>query len=663
MTDPLNPAQREAVRHLDGPCLVIAGAGSGKTRVIVHKIAHLVDSGVPADRIGAITFTNKAAAEMAERVKAAGVGARGRAPLVSTFHSLGVQILRADAAAVGLRASFSILDADDAAAIVSESLATTDRKLVRRVAARISLWKNALIEPEAALAQADSDDALAAARCYRDYAATVAAYQAVDFDDLIRLPLALLRGSPEARERWRARLRYLLVDEYQDTNACQYELLRELVGARAAFTAVGDDDQSIYAWRGASIENLARLPRDYPQLKVIKLEQNYRSSVRILQAANALIAHNPKLYDKRLWSDRGMGDAVQVVPMEHDEHEAESVAMRLSAHRFEHRGQWRDYAVLYRGNHQARVFEQALRKERIPYVLSGGQSFFERAEIRDLCAYFRVLANPADDPAFVRAACTPKRGVGAATLAALGTYAGQRGRPMLAAAGEAGLESRLGARQIEPLRRFAAFVERIAARAPREPAAAVLDDLLAAIDYRAHLTDTMDERTAAAKWQNVCDFVDWVKRRAEETGQNLLELAQTVALLSRLDSDEADPDAVRLSTLHAAKGLEYPHVFLVGVEEGLLPHGGGAAEGEPEEPARIEEERRLLYVGITRAQRSLHITWCRNRRRGRDGSAERQPSRFLAELGLDRVAPGQTAAEPVSGKQRLAALRAMLQTR
>ena len=650
------------MRYLDGPCLVIAGAGSGKTRVIIHKIGHLIGSGVPADRIGAITFTNKAASEMAERMKAMVRLPAGRAPLVSTFHSLGVQMLRADGASIGLRKSFSILDADDAAAIVAASLATTDRKAVRRVAAQVSLWKNALVEPDAAIASAATDDELIAARCYRDYAATVAAYQAVDFDDLIRLPLRVLRESDEARERWRARLRYLLIDEYQDTNACQYALLRELVGARGAFTAVGDDDQSIYAWRGASIENLARLPADFPQLRVIKLEQNYRSTVRILQAANTLIANNPKLYDKKLWSELGTGDPVQVVPMDDDEHEAESVVMRLSAHRFERRAQWRDYAILYRSNHQARLFEQALRRERIPYVLSGGQSFFERAEIKDLCAYFRLLANDDDDPAFLRAVGVPRRGVGTATLAALGEHAATRGRSMLAALAEAGFESKLPARQIEPLRRFGAFVERIAARAAHEPAAPVLDDLLVAIDYRAHLRDTLDDRAAAAKWHNVCDFVDWVKKRADEDGKTLLELAQTIALLTRLDSQESDPDAVRLSTLHAAKGLEYPHVFLVGAEEGLLPHAGSSEPDEPEQPARIEEERRLMYVGITRAQRSLHLTWCRTRRRGKDGRAERQPSRFLAEIGLEQAAPAQPA-EPVSGKQRLAALKAMLQPR
>ena len=657
----LNAPQREAVRYLDGPCLVIAGAGSGKTRVIIHKIEHLIDSGIQPDRIGAITFTNKAASEMAERLKALVKMDSKRAPLVSTFHSLGVQMLRADGRAIGLKRAFSILDSDDAGAIVQQALATTDRKLVRNVQSRISLWKNALVEPDHAIKDAATDEELTAARVYREYAATVAAYQAVDFDDLIKLPLKLLTEHQEAREKWRAKIRYLLVDEYQDTNACQYELLKAIVGARGAFTAVGDDDQSIYAWRGASVENLARLPKDFPSLKVVKLEQNYRSTVRILQAANTLITNNPKLYEKKLWSEHGAGDPIQVLAMEDDEKEAESVVMRLSAHRFERQAQFRDYAILYRGNHQARAFEQALRRERIPYVMSGGQSFFERSEIKDLCAYFRLLANDDDDPAFIRAVGVPRRGVGVATLTTLGEYAAMRQVSMFAALFETGLESRLAPRQLAPLREFGEFINRLSYRAPKEPAAQVLDDLVSAISYRDHLADGHEERTAASKWANVVDFVEWVKKRATEDEKTLLEMAQTIALLTRLEGREDDQDAVRLSTLHASKGLEYPHVFLVGVEEGLLPHLGDSESADEVPPDRIEEERRLMYVGITRAQRSLHITWCRTRKRGRDGKVERQPSRFIGEIGLDDFKPGQANTEPpMSGKDRLAMLKAML---
>ncbi|MFA7667353.1 MAG: UvrD-helicase domain-containing protein, partial [Burkholderiaceae bacterium] len=305
MSAQLNSAQREAIRYLDGPCLVIAGAGSGKTRVITHKIVRLIEAGFPARAIGAITFTNKAAQEMAERLGKMVRLPESERPLVSTFHALGVQMLRRDGAALGLKRGFSIFDSDDAAGILQGALTTTDRKLVRRAQHRISLWKNALVDPDAALAGAAGHDEHQFALAYRDYAATLAAYQAVDFDDLIGLPVRLLREHEEVARAWREKLRYLLVDEYQDTNACQYALLQLLVGPRAAFTAVGDDDQSIYGWRGATLENLNRLSADFPNLKVIKLEQNYRSSVNILTAANRLIANNPKLHDKKLWSEHG----------------------------------------------------------------------------------------------------------------------------------------------------------------------------------------------------------------------------------------------------------------------------------------------------------------------------------------------------------------------
>jgi ATP-dependent DNA helicase Rep len=662
MTDTLNPAQREAVRYLDGPCLVIAGAGSGKTRVITQKIVHLLEGGVTPRAIGAITFTNKAAKEMADRLGRMTRLKGADTPLVSTFHSLGVQMLRADGTSIGLKKAFSILDADDAASIVAQLLSTTDRKLVRAVQSRISLWKNAGLDADEAMAAARDGDAHAAARLYRDYAATLAGYQAVDFDDLIGLPLKMLREVPEVAERWQNRLRYLLVDEYQDTNATQYELLKRLVGPRAAFTAVGDDDQSIYGWRGATLENLRRLSTDFPRLRVIKLEQNYRSSRSILAVANRLIANNPKLHEKTLWSELGVGDPVRVLPMDDDEAEAESIAMRLQSQRFERRGKFGDYAVLYRSNQQARAIEQALRREKIPYVLSGGQSWFERAEIRDVIAWLRLLANEDDDPAFIRAITTPKRGVGPQTLQALGGYAGERHVSMFAALFETGVESRLAARQLEPLRTFGAFVNRIGARAKREPAGALLEEILKAIGYHAHLVETFDERQATQKWQNVTDFVAWIAKRGEEDGKTLLDLAQTIALLSRLDGEDGDTDAVRLTTVHASKGLEFPHVFVVGCEEGLMPHTHDAEDEDDDGPQRVEEERRLMYVAVTRAQRSLTITWCRQRRRAK-AMVQRLPSRFIAEMGLEAEGGASAVVEAGVAKQRLASLKDLLKPR
>jgi ATP-dependent DNA helicase Rep len=514
------------------------------------------------------------------------------------------------------------------------------------------------VTPGEAGSRAGSDTEKLAARVFESYTATLKAYQAVDFDDLIALPVELFRTHPQALEKWQMRLRYLLIDEYQDTNACQYQLLRLLTGTRAAFTAVGDDDQAIYGWRGADIENLRSLPRDYPNLKLIKLEQNYRSTVRILKAANALIAHNEKLFDKRLWSELGQGDPIRVTACRDNEKEAERVVMQLQAHHFEHRAQFSDYAILYRGNFQARALEQQLRDQRVPYLLSGGQSFFDKAEIKDVTAYLRLLANNDDDPAFIRAVTTPRRGVGGTTLEALGKYAGERRLSLFAAAREEGFAHRVQPRQLAPLVEFCRFVTRFEHRAAWEAAGPVIEDLLAAIGYRAWLHDEEEKRVALARWENVEELKNWLAQKGREEKKSLLELAQTIALINLLDRQEEGkrPDAVQLSTLHAAKGLEFKHVFLVGVEEGVLPHR------ESLEPAKLEEERRLMYVGITRAQRSLHLSYAERRRQGRE-LIPSEPSRFIAEMGDDLRFSGGTAdavPDKAAGAARLAALRAML---
>jgi ATP-dependent DNA helicase Rep len=657
MSDQMNAFQREAVRHLDGPLLVLAGAGSGKTRVITQKIAYLVEEcGMSPSHIAAITFTNKASREMQERVGRILGAARAQAVNVSTFHALGARVLRQEARQVGLKPGFSILDAGDTDSLFRDLLPHAEKSYVRAIQGRISLWKNGLVEPDAAVAAAADDIEQTAARLYSDYERTLRAYQAVDFDDLIRLPVKLFEASSDVLSSWQGRLRYLLVDEYQDTNLCQYRLLKLLAGPRAAFTAVGDDDQSIYAWRGADSENLRALSADYAQLKVIKLEQNYRSTTRILKAANALIAHNPKLFEKRLWSDRGHGDIIQVNACRDGEHEAELVVARLVAHRFEHRGKWSDYAVLYRGNHQSRLFEQQLRDQKAPYVLSGGQSFFDRAEIKDVTSYLRLLANGDDDPAFIRAVTTPKRGIGGSTLEALGRYAGKRQLSLFAALFEAGAATEVPARQLEALREFGAFINRIEYRAAREPASQVLQDLLRAIGYEAWLFDTLDVGEAESKWANVRDFAQWLGKKGEDDNKTLMELTQTIALINMLDKNQEDSDAVQLATLHAAKGLEFRHVFLVGVEEGILPHRESLDE------RKLEEERRLMYVGITRAQHSLHLSWCARRKQGREWR-ECEPSRFIAELGDDlKFSGGKSDAAPdrATGRAKLAQFRALL---
>ncbi len=658
MSAQLNPPQREAIRYLDGPLLVLAGAGSGKTRVITQKIAYLIEAcGFDPRNIAAITFTNKAAREMQERVDKVLAGRSAKGLSISTFHSLGVRILREDAKALGYKPKFSIFDSTDCFGIVSELAGSVDKATIRKLQSVISNWKNALIPPDLALKNAQDETEALAARAYASYSATLKAYQAVDFDDLIALPVELFERHPDVLGKWQNRLRYLLVDEYQDTNACQYKLLKLLAGPRAAFTAVGDDDQAIYGWRGADIENLRGLPRDYPQLKLIKLEQNYRSTVRILKAANSLISHNEKLFDKRLWSDLGHGDPITVTVCRDNEKEAESVVMKLQAHKFEHRGEFRDYAVLYRGNFQARALEQFLRDQRVPYLLSGGQSFFDKAEIKDITAYLRLLANSDDDPAFIRAVTTPKRGVGGSTLEALGAYAGERHISLFAAAFEQGFAQRVQARQLAPVTEFCEFINRMEYRAGKEPAAQIMPDLLTAIGYEAWLYDHEEPRAAESKWGNVTEFSTWLSKKGEEEGKTLIDLTQTIALINMLDKKDGDPDAVQLSTLHAAKGLEFKHVFLIGIEEGVLPHR------ESQSDDKIEEERRLMYVGITRAQRSLHLSYCEKRKQGKE-LIPCEASRFIAEMGKEDLrfsgGGGESPPDKASGIARLAAMKAML---
>jgi ATP-dependent DNA helicase Rep len=646
----LNRAQDEAVHHLSGPCLVLAGAGSGKTRVIVHKIARLLQAGLAPKQIAAITFTNKAAAEMRERARAL-VGPRAAKDLaISTFHSLGVRMLRADGTRVGLRENFSILDSDDVLGVIREAGGCTDNALARRWQWTISLWKNQGLDADGAEAAAQDDDERVAARVMRLVQERLSAYQAVDFDDLIALPLKLLQTDAEARARWQAQFGHVLVDEYQDTNAVQYELLRALVGSATPFTAVGDDDQSIYGWRGATLDNLRRLPQDYPQLRLVALEQNYRSTGHILRAANAVIAHNPKLFEKKLWSELGDGEPVRVIDCDGDEHEAERAVARIQALRgADGRVKLSDFAVLYRANHQARVFEQKLRAAQIPYKVSGGQSYFDRAEIKDLCAWLRLLVNPDDDPAFLRAVTTPKRGIGHQTLGALGEFAARWKVSLFEALFSPSLSMALKGKAVESLQAFGREIHDLEHRARHatggEDAKALLLGWLKDIGYEQHLYDGEDsEKLAAARWTNVLDFVDWIARRCggeitqdggtfESERQSVLQVAQTISIILSLADRADEQDVVTLSTLHAAKGLEWPHVMLAGVNEGLLPFRSGDEEMTPE---RIEEERRLMYVGITRARRTLLVSTLRRRKKGRDTVAG-VPSRFIKEMKLEEA--------------------------
>ena len=641
--------------------MVLAGAGSGKTRVITHKLALLIQSGVDPSAIAAITFTNKAAAEMRERAKKL-IGKAAQKVTVCTFHALGVRILRQDGAALGLKPQFSILDSDDVTSLLKDAGGTTDAATARQWQWAISLWKNMGLNAAMAEAQAQDDNERITARIMARYEERLTAYQSVDFDDLIGLPLKLLQNHPEVRDKWQGQISHWLVDEYQDTNATQYELLKLLAGERQCLTAVGDDDQSIYGWRGATLDNLKRLPTDFPRLRVVKLEQNYRSTRAILRAANNVIRPNPKLFPKTLFSELGEGEPVRVVDADGEEHEAERVVARIQSLRASDGAtstamphEWRDFCVMYRANHQSRVLEKALRKAAIPYKVSGGQSFFDRAEIRDLCAWLRLWVNNDDDPAFLRAITTPKRGVGHQTLQQLGQFANQYKLSLFEALFSHSLGSVLNARAVASLHEFGRSINDFQYRARHtegaQDAMRFLMDWLKELGYEQHLHDQEDsDKLAAARWGHVLDFCEWMAQRCggevdDAAGvslvserKNLLEVAQTISLLSTLSERDSDQNVVTLSTLHAAKGLEWPHVMLVGVNEGLLPfrHDTPVVEGVLTESQAIhlQEERRLMYVGITRAQHTLAVSWARKRKKGRD-MVVGVPSRFIAEMGLD----------------------------
>jgi len=674
MSAGLNFAQQEAVNYLHGPCLVLAGAGSGKTRVITMKIARLIQEGLEPKRIAAITFTNKAASEMRERAKHL-IGRQAKEVAVCTFHALGVRLMREDGKVLGLKAQFSILDSDDVVSIIKDAAGgTVDAATARIWQWTISKWKNMGLDSADALKVAADDNERIVAKVMERYEERLTAYQSVDFDDLIGMPLKLLRDFPEVREKWQKVFGHVLVDEYQDTNATQYELLKLLVGERGRFTAVGDDDQSIYGWRGATLDNLKKLPIDYPALKVIKLEQNYRSTSAILRAANNVIQLNPKLFPKTLFSELGEGEPVRVVDADSEEHEADRAVARIQSLRetSQHK-EWRSFAILYRANHMAKPFEKALRRANIPYKVSGGTGFFDRAEIRDLCSWLRLWVNNDDDPAFLRAVTTPKRGIGHTTLGKLGEYSTSYKLSLFASLFSSSLASLMPDRALAQLHEFGRYINDLEYRARRtvgaEDSKAFLLEWLKEIGYEQHLLDGEDsDKVAAARWSNVLDFIDWMSQRAggvidDASGANvasetktLLEVVQTVSLLSTISEREKDQDVVTLSTLHASKGLEWPHVVLVGVTEGLLPFkldddGGRQQVVSDETTQRLQEERRLMYVGITRAQRSLAVSWTKRRKKGREMVAAK-PSRFIGEMALDKT----TAKE--DPREKLRALRA-----
>ena len=634
MLQQLNRTQQAAIRCIDKPCLVLAGAGSGKTRVITYKIAYLIqECGYPANSIAAVTFTNKSAREMKQRVSSLMNKQQTKGLRVSTFHTLGLNIIRHSLHTLGLKSGFSIYDNTDSLSLVRELMRKTfsDPKNQADMALQqIDRWKNAFITPDDAQQLAGADQQLVlAARIYEQYNHHLRTYNAVDFNDLIMLPVLLLRSNEQARNHWQQKIRYLLVDEYQDTNNTQYELVKLIVGDKSALTIVGDDDQSIYAWRGAQPENLLNLKTDYPALNVIKLEQNYRSTGCILKAANTLIQNNPHVFEKKLWSELGFGEQIRILPCGNEDIEAEQITAEILHHKFQYGTNFKDYALLYRGNHQSRLFERALRENNIPYYLSGGISFFSYTEIKDLLSYLRLIANTDDDNAFIRIVNTPRREIGPGTLEALNQFSSSYNHSLFSACFESHITTQLKPRAQQNLHDFAQWILDVAHTAENESPVAAIKRVIQDIDYEQWLTDTAkDEQVAIRKINNVNELVDWIsKLHTKDPQASLHDIITKLTLIDTLERNEDDEigDNISLMTLHAAKGLEFPHVFLVGMEEEILPHRTSIEE------ENIEEERRLAYVGITRAKNTLTISFAKQRKRFGE-IVDCEPSRFIDEL-------------------------------
>jgi ATP-dependent DNA helicase Rep len=636
----LNPQQLVATEHLGSPLLVLAGAGSGKTRVITHKIAWLIrNAGYAAYQIAAITFTNKAAREMKARALGLLTRQEAKGLTVSTFHTLGLNIIRSEIETLGYKAGFSIFDAQDTASILKELAYKEDNLAEEDTESRwiISRWKNDFISPEQALQLAENPKEVQAAILYEKYQRQLKAYNGLDFDDLIVLPTQLLENNRDVREKWQNKLRYLLIDEYQDTNACQYRMIKLLAGVRGEITAVGDDDQSIYAWRGAQPENLNLLQQDYPALKVVKLEQNYRSTELILGAANHLIANNPHLFDKKLWSRLGEGEKISIMPCRTAEHEAEQVVAEILKYKFRDRAVEADFAILYRSNHQGKLFERFLRDNNLPYRVTGGQSFFERAEVKDVLAYIRLIANPTDDAAFLRIVNTPKREIGLSTLEKLGTYAHERGTSLLAASREFGFAQRISSRAKLNLERFTDWIEHLIRDVDNIAPHQFIKQIISNINYEDYLLNSSSSpKTAERCMDNVKEVITWIERLYDD-GDGKETLGEIVAHMTLMDllernSDEKEHNEITLMTLHSSKGLEFPYVFIVGVEEDVIPHANSLNENDE----GLEEERRLMYVGITRAKQQLTLSYAKTRSRyGDDLTCD--PSRFLDELPPENI--------------------------
>jgi ATP-dependent DNA helicase UvrD/PcrA len=623
----LNPEQSQAVLHEKGPLLVLAGAGSGKTRVITHRLARLIESGADPRTVVAVTFTNKAAEEMRQRARAL-LGVERLSCFVGTFHSWSLRFLRRHAAAAGLPPRFAIADTGDQLALVKEAMAElsiSEQMLpANGVRSRISQAKSALIDPQRFAAAAENDFAAERiARVYRLYEKKLAAAGAVDFDDLIGKTVGLLRSSPAVLASERGRIRHLLIDEYQDTNPSQDALVKLLGENADSLCAVGDEDQAIYRWRGAEVEHILRFDQDFPSARIVPLERNYRSTGGILRAASALVSNNRRRRVKRLVAERGGENPVRLWRFEEDRQETEAV-VRAIAEGGRSPG---ETAVLYRTNAQSRPLEEELLKRRIPYVVVGGMKFYERAEVKDALAYLRLAVRPEDDLAFRRVVNVPARGIGSATLERLAQAARESGSSFWDVSAEppAGLPERARV----ALARFRSLVDGLREKAQTYSPSAMLEHLLETTGYAA-LYARSEDREDQARSENLQELVSAAREfeRSNAEGATVAEYLDTVSLATNEDAIDGQ-GAVTLSTLHAAKGLEFPVVFVVGLEEGYLPHGQSG-----EDPDELEEERRLLYVGMTRAEDELTLTLA-DRRLVYGRVQMRTPSRFVGEIPAD----------------------------
>jgi len=645
----LNGPQREAVVHEGSPLLIVAGAGSGKTRVLTHRIAYLLaQRGVQPGQVLAITFTNKAAAEMRERVESL-IGPRAKAMWVSTFHSACVRILRREAATVGLKSTFSIYDAADSQRLMAMVIRDLDldpkRYPARVFCHKVSAAKNELIDEETFAAQVGNNPYEAhVAAAYTDYQRRLRQANALDFDDIISMTVNILQAFPAVREHYRRRFRHVLVDEYQDTNHAQYTLVRELVGTEgeevppAELCVVGDADQSIYAFRGATIRNIVEFEKDYPQARTILLEQNYRSSERILRAANSVISRNPGRRDKKLWSELGEGPMIvgYVADDEHDE--ASFVAQTIDKLGDEHGVQPKDVAVFYRTNAQSRALEEVFVRTGMPYKVVGGTRFYERREVKDALAYLRVVANPADDVNLRRILNVPKRGIGDRAQAAVAALAARERIPFVAALGRVEDAPGIATRSVAAVQAFTAILEGLGEVAADEGSgvADLLEAILDRSGYSKELRASHDPQDET-RLENLAELVAVAGEFDENYPEgSLVDFLEQVSLVA--DADEipqggegTDAGVVTLMTLHTAKGLEFPVVFLTGLEDGTFPH-----QRSMDDPDELEEERRLAYVGITRARERLHLS--RAGTRAAFGAPQyHPPSRFLDEIPIDVV--------------------------